>query len=275
MTSKSFSKDSFNSVIESVKPQGEHFVAQVTAAWMQGRASFGGLVAAMGVEAMQQALINNGHQQHPLRGLQVLFVGPVGVDPVRIETQLLRKGKNVTSMRADLIQAGQVCCSVMACFGASRQSMLNVGVIDRPDVPAPETLEPFHYVEGVTPKFTQQFDMRWAEGDRPFTNCQSRTHGIWTRFFEEGEASIAHVIAIADIPPPVGLSMLTEPANGSSLTWSLEFLGDEWQANMHDWWYVRTELAQCSQGYAQQKYIIWAPSGQPIAIASQVMTVFA
>lgn len=275
MGDESFSKDTFNSVIDSVKPDGEHFVAQVSVAWMQGRASFGGLVTALGVEAMQQALINEGHQQQPLRALQVLFVAPVGAEPVQIQTQLLRQGKNVTAMRADVIQEGQVCCSVMACFGASRQSKLAVAVGERPNVAAPETLEPFHYVEGVTPRFTQQFDMRWAEGDKPFTNCQSTTHGIWTRFFDEGDASIVHLIGIADIPPPIGLSMLTEPANGSSLTWSLEFLGDHWEANRHDWWYVRTQLAQCSQGYAQQKYTIWAPDGQPVAIASQVMTVFA
>jgi len=272
------SSKTFNQILNGVSKQGDHYEAQIPRSWMQGRASFGGLVTALAVEAMQQALYQGGGQQAgqklPLRALQVLFVGPVGEQPIRIETTKLRQGKNVTSMRADLIQDGNVSCSVMACFGASRVSELSLEAKKMPIVADPESLKPFQYVEGKTPSFTQYFDMRWAEGDSPFTGCKERTHGIWTCFHEKGPASIAHLIAIADIPPPIGLSMLTTPAVGSSLTWTLEFLGNEWQANADGWWYVRTELAQSSQGYSQQTYSIWTPDGKPVALGRQVMTVF-
>ena len=272
------SSKTFNQILDGVSKRGDHYEAQIPKSWMQGRASFGGLVTALGVEAMQQALYQ-GDGQHtgqklPLRSLQVLFVGPVGEQPIRIETTKLRQGKNVTSMRADLIQDGNVGCTVMACFGASRASELSLAAKAMPTVANPEALKPFHYEEGKTPSFTQYFDMRWAEGDSPFTGCKERIHGIWTCFHEKGPASIAHLIAIADIPPPIGLSMLTTPVAGSSLTWSLEFLGDEWQANADAWWYVRTELAQSSQGYGQQTYSIWTPDGKPVALGRQVMTVF-
>lgn len=270
----SMSSKTFNQILEGVSKKGEHYEAQIPTSWMQGRASFGGLVAALGVEAMQQTLQEASQEALPLRALQVLFAGPIGEEPIRIETTKLRQGKNVTSMRADLIQGGNVGCSVMACFGASRVSELSLAAKSMPIVADPESLKPFQYVEGKTPTFTQHFDMRWAEGDSPFTGCKERTHGIWTSFHEKGPASIAHLIAIADIPPPIGLSMITTPTAGSSLTWSLEFLGDEWQANADDWWYVRTELAQSSQGYGQQTYSIWTPDGKPVALGRQVMTVF-
>lgn len=272
------SSQTFNQVLGSVNKKDDHYEARIPPSWTQGRACFGGLVAALAVEAMQQALYQGAgaqaQQKLPLRALQVLFVGPIGAQPIRIETTTLRQGKNVTSMRADLIQDGNIGCTVTACFGATRASELSVEAKAIPKVTDPESLKPYTYVEGKAPPFAQYFDMRWAEGDTFFTGCKDRTHGIWTRFHEKGPASIVHLITIADICPPMGLSMLTAPAAGSSLTWSLEFLGDVWQANADDWWYVRVELDQHSQGYGQQSYSIWTPDGKPVALGTQVVTVF-
>ena len=265
------SSSSFSQIINSLQRKGDYFEIQIPATWMQGRASFGGLVAALGVEALQQTLGTT----IPLRTAQVAFSGPVGDGLLRIETTILRQGRSVTSMRADLIQGEQIACTVLACFGASRESALSVAAPTRPNVKSPD--ESFHFprVEGLTPKFLDHFDIRLAEGVRPFTGGNDKIHGIWARFFDAGPASMAHIIALADTPPPIPLTMLSSPANGSSLTWSLEFLSDDIQANADDWWYVRAELTQCSQGYNQQRYSIWSPSGQAIALATQVMTVFA
>jgi len=265
-------KESFNWIIDSIEKVGEHFEVRIPPSWMQGRASFGGLVGAVAVEAMQRAL----ESPQALRSIQVLFCGPVGTETLHIDTQILRQGRNVTSMRADLIQEGRINCTVLATFGASRDSKVPVHNLEsRPSVPQPDTLESFPYVEGLTPLFTQYFDMRWAEGDRPFSECQDKVHGMWTRFKESGPASKNHLIAIADMPPPIVLSMLAQPANGSSLTWMLEFIGDDWQADTSGWWYVKTELSQSSEGYSQQQYTIWAPDGRPVAVGRQMMTVFA
>ena len=265
------SSPSFSEIINSLQRKDDYFETRIHSSWMQGRASFGGLVAALGVEALQQTL----DTAIPLRTAQVAFIGPVGDGPLRIETRILRQGRNVTSMRADLIQGEQVACTVMACFGASRDSVLSVPAATRPEVKGPDESYNFPRVEGLTPKFLDHFDIRLAEGDRPFTSGKNTHHGIWVRFNDPGPASMAHLIAIADTPPPIPLSMLSAPANGSSLTWSLEFLTDDIQANAHEWWYVRAELTQCSQGYNQQRYSIWSPSGQAVALANQVMTVFA
>ncbi|MCL6415080.1 thioesterase family protein [Aestuariirhabdus sp. Z084] len=264
------STGSFNQMMASIQGQQDQFEAHIFPSWLQGRAAFGGLIAALGVEALLKS------QEHPkpLRSIQVLFSHPVAEGTVQIRTQLLRQGKSVSSLRADISQQGQFCCSVTASFGASRNSAISVDAEPLPQLTPPESLQPFPFIAGVVPDFIQHFDMRWAKGNYPFTNCQQTTHGIWARFREQGPASLSHLIAMADIPPPIPLSMLSQPANGSSLTWSLEFLGDGFEANMEDWWHVETRLQQCSQGYAQQAYKIWAPNGQPVALGTQVMTVF-
>ncbi len=264
------SDSSFNQIIASVQRQGEHFNAEIPASWMQGRATFGGLVAALLVEAMEQALA----EPMPLRGIQVLFVGPVSSDPLHIETKVLRQGRNVTSMRADLVQDGQINCTVTASFGADRASQFDLGLEPRPEMPAPESLSSAPYIEGLMPPFLQYLDLRWAEGAPPRSNCPDRRHGMWARFRDSGPASLAHLIALADFPAPIPLSMTSDSANASSLMWTMEFVDHSWQADMSDWWFLQVDLLKCSGGYANQEYKIWAPNGAPVALARQVMTVF-
>lgn len=263
--------DTFDSIIAGITGGNGTFSAQIPASWMQGRASFGGLVAAMAVDALRRTLEGD----KPLRAIQVLFVAPVGVEPLEIKVRTLREGRNVTAMQADVIQEGGVCCTVLASFGGARESVLVEHARSRPEVSPPDGLAPFPYIEGKTPGFTQHFDMRWAKGERPFSGNNDNEHGIWTRFNHSGAATVLHLIALADIPPPIGLSRLTKFAPGSSLTWSLEFIDDCRGDNLDDWWYINTKLAHMSEGYGHQEYEIWAPDGRPVALARQVMTVFA
>ena len=61
---------------------------RVPAGWGQGRAIFGGLMAAMVFEAMRSRL---GHDR-PVRSLAITFVGPASADtPIRLEVELLRQ----------------------------------------------------------------------------------------------------------------------------------------------------------------------------------------
>ncbi len=261
----------FSQILQSISGENGAFKAEVTAVWLQGRAAFGGLVAALSVEAM----IRSQSTAQPLRAIQVLFASAVSVGTVNIDVQLIRQGKSVTTMRADLSQDGQLCSSVMASFGASRSSAIVVSADPRPEVTPPEGLEVMPYVEGLFPDFFQHFEIRWAEGEYPFSNSPGTHHGLWIRFKEQGDAKLAHLIAIADVPPPIPLSMIGELANGSSLSWSLSFLADDWQAQSDDWWFVETSVTHCEGGYNQQQYKVWSPDGRPVASGQQVMTIFA
>ena len=67
----------------------------IPAEWGQGRASFGGLVAALAFEAMR-AKVPEGR---PVRSLAITFVGPVAPDvPVSFQAEVLREGKAVSQM---------------------------------------------------------------------------------------------------------------------------------------------------------------------------------
>ena len=261
----------FNSLMGNVARDGDVYKAEMTHNWLQGRASFGGVVVALGVRAMQLECTD----ERPLRSLQVSFIGPVGEGEVTISVNQLRTGRNVTHMQATLLQQDQVCCVVNGCFGIRRDSNIKVDAAKRPDIPTPEGLISLPYVEGVAPKFMQNFDLRWAKGAFPFGGTCDPVSGIWSRFHESGPASILHLVAMGDIPPTPVSTFVRKPIPMSSLSWMLDIIVDDLDAESDGWWYVETTVDHAAEGYAHQGYSIYSPDGNLVASGRQVATVFA
>jgi acyl-CoA thioesterase len=72
--------------------------------WSQGRATFGGLTAALMFERMEK-LVAEGRA---MRSLQVSFVGPVEPEvPASFEAEILREGKAVSQVQGRIVQKGE------------------------------------------------------------------------------------------------------------------------------------------------------------------------
>ncbi len=194
----------------------------IPTSWAQGRAAYGGLVAALVYQGMRSKLSDD----RPVRSLAITFVGPVAPGEVmQVEAEVLREGKAVTQMLGMARQNGQVMCIVQGSFGASRDSVVSLGSEPAPVVkPVDECVE-MPYVEGLNPVFLQHFAVRWALGDLPFTNSKKREMGGWMRFREdEGSIHEGHILGLVDVWPPAVLPHLKQRAPASSLTWTIEFV---------------------------------------------------
>lgn len=244
----------------------------IPASWGQGRATFGGLVAALVYEKMQ-ATVSDGR---PLRGLQVAFVGPVAVEqPCEFSVTTLREGKTATQVQGYLLQDGAVKLAVLGSFGGQRESTVQVESLPAPDFRAMDECPELPLIENVTPGFTRHIEMRWAIGDMPFTGKANREMGGWMRFREPGETMTdAHIIALADAWPPAVLQHLTKPAPASSMNWSLELIHPRPAMAADETLLYRACIDQASGGYGHTHATIWTQSGELVALSRQVVTVF-
>ncbi len=241
--------------------------ANVSEDWLQGRSAFGGLQVAIAVRAMRTLV-----PTLPLRTLQVLFAAPVPGGPVEARARVLRSGKSTTHVEARIVDGEQTLALVVAVFGTARDSVVSVA----PQQPAvtDERAVPFRYVPGMTPAFTQHFESRWLRGALPFTHTPSREIVVEIAMRDSGNASEGHVIAIADLIPPIALSFLKTPAPGSSMTWMLEFISDGFTRLPLAGWRVDAELVFAAAGYTSQSAMVWGPGGVPVALSRQSMVVF-
>ena len=82
----------FSDLLDAVRSDPE---VTIPAEWAQGRATFGGLVAALQYEALRAQV----PADRPLRSLAITFVGPVAPDvPVSYQVEVLREGKAVSQL---------------------------------------------------------------------------------------------------------------------------------------------------------------------------------
>ena len=170
----------FAELIHSLHSNPQHVV--VPSQWGQGRATFGGLVAALLYEAMRLKV----PEGRPVRSLAITFVGPMLMDEATsFEVEILREGKSVVQVLGRVIQNAGVVAVAQGSFGASRASSIRVVADPAPAMKAVEQCQELPYIAGVTPEFTRYLAMRWGEGGLPFSNTPSRQMGGWVRLRDE------------------------------------------------------------------------------------------
>lgn len=249
--------------------EGSSAALDVPEDWLQGRSVFGGLQAAIAVQALRTVV----DPAVPLRALQMAFIAPVPQGVVRADARPLRSGKNVTHAESTLRGAdGQTLAHVIGVFGAARASEVQRAPT-MPEVDSARSIR-FPFLAGVVPSFTQHFAATWQRGGLPFTGDPEPCHVVTLDLKDPGPVTELHLVAIADFIPPVALSLLRSPAPGSSLTWLLELTSHRFSDWSTSGWRIDAELEAARDGYTSQATRIWAPDGQLAALSRQSMVVF-
>ena len=238
--------------------------------WLQGRSIFGGLQSALALRAMRDLV----PADRPLRVLQTTFVAPVA-GAVDVHAQVLRAGKGTTHAEARIVAGGQTTTLVVGIFGRGRPSKAEVAPPPAPVPPREQEPFVFPFIPGLSPTFAQHFAMRFLSGPIPFSGTRSPPKWVVDVSLKDRAAtSEGHVVAIGDAIPPAAFAMLSQPALGSSLTWTLEMLADRYDALPLDGWKVHAEVRAAHNGYTSQLATIFAPDGQAAAMSHQSMVVF-
>lgn len=247
---------------------GHDRLVPVPANWMQGRTAYGGLTAALCLEAATQ--LSGGL---PIRSAQVAFVGPVN-GRVRSRPELLRQGKNTVFVSVRMTGEDGVLAECIFTFGAARASTLEFAELPPPEVPPVTEAGNYFRKEGHGPTFAQNFDIRFAGGSVPMSGAKDADVSIWMRHKDpETPNDAIALLALADAPPPAAMSMFTQPARISSMTWMAEFLTED--TSTDDRWFLARHTAQTARnGYSSQQMVMWNTAGTPVMIGRQTIAVF-
>ncbi len=241
--------------------------------WSQGRACYGGLMAALLHEAMAAQV-----PDRPVRSMAITFVGPAELEvPMDLQVEILREGSAVTSVLARAVQNGRTMTVVQASFGLPRESAITLSAMP---VPAMKTLEQstaLPYLPGVTPEYIRHLDMRWGIGALPFSNTPVAGIGGWMQLREHDRdepITEALLLVLGDAWPPALLPYLNKPAPGSSLTWTIEFIQPMPAMRSGDWCRYQALIEHARDGYGHTCAAMWNPEGELLAISRQTVTVF-
>lgn len=235
--------------------------------WMQGRTAYGGLTAALCLEAARPLAPGL-----PVRAVQVAFVGPVN-GTVSCKAEVLRQGKNTVFVSVRMTGDEGFLADCIMTFGAPRQSSLNFADLPAPDVPEPHDVKPY-FRNHQGPAFAQNFDLLIAGGALPLSGADKADVSIWMRHKDVSAPTDAtSLLALADAPPPAAMVMFKEPGRISSMTWMAEFLTEDIETQ--DRWFLARHVAQTARnGYSSQEMLLWNSNRQPIMIGRQTIALF-
>lgn len=264
-------------VLDHRQREGQRVSFHITEDWQQGRTMFGGVLSVMAVQAMRDICGSD----WPLRALQTNFVGPVSPGLVHVDVTLLRQGKNIRQVKAQILQANaegveQIAGILLGSFGVGRESVLpslrppQVAVAN--DV---ETSYPWPFIPGMTPPFTRHLEFRHAEGGVPFSGDDSWHSRTYVRLLDNaGIDTELQAIILADAGPTPALAQLRGYTPASSVSWALELrpvsIG---QRDGH--WRMDKDALAVGEGFVNEKTTLWTPCGQLAALGYQVVAVYA
>lgn len=238
--------------------------------WAQGRASFGGLVAALVYQSMCQKRLD----KRPVRALQISFVGPVAPGELSLQSEIMRSGKSVTHIMGKGYQNGEVVISVLGSFGDERDSAMSVVPEPRKRDWSLEDTQKLPYIEGIAPRFTQHFDFRFRSA-LPFTNSSDTQVQGAVRYQEQnGDMNEALMLGLIDAWPPATLPLLASPGPSSSLNWTIEFVQPMPHLKADEFTFYHADLLLAKGGYGHIRAEISNQQGDLIALSQQTVVYF-
>ena len=236
--------------------------------WRQGRTLYGGLSAALCVEAAARAL----PEPRPLRSAQFAFAGPAS-GTVTARPTILRQGKSTIFVSVDLHGDAGLATRATLCFAADRTSSIAYANLPMPETPPPEDCPDFFNNPGA-PAFSVNFESKRIRRPRNAAGERDPELVLWIRHRDPDIAPTATaLVALADAAPPAAMLLMKTPGPISTMTWSLDLLTDPAQA-APGWILMRSTALVAADGYSTQTMTLWDSAGRPLVSATQNVAVF-
>jgi acyl-CoA thioesterase len=195
------------------------YAACCDTAWSAPNGPNGGYLAAIVVRALEAEAADPGRA---LRSLTCHFLRPPADGPLRLDVELLRSGRTVTSARASVRQDDRLCVEALAAFTAAAESPV-AWEPPMPAVPRPEEVEPWPLVDGVPP-IAHRLACRHCVGPPPFTGSDEPTSGGWLALRDGLDRLDAAALALfADAWLPAAFHRMTRPAAAPTLDLTVHF----------------------------------------------------
>jgi Acyl-CoA thioesterase C-terminal domain/Acyl-CoA thioesterase N-terminal domain len=233
--------------------------------WMQGRTAYGGLSAAIALEAAMRSQ----DELPPLRSAQIAFVGPLAGE-VTVKTELLRRGRTAAFIEANVYGDGKLGLKALFVFMIGLESSIDYAAAVKPDAPdhASAAPAPTH----PDPKFfTNNLEFRHA---LPIEQRHTPDFLRWVRLNERGGLHpMVEMMAIGDAMPPAAMALFDKPGPISSMTWQVNLLTDA-PVTTDGWWLTRSTADLARHGSSSQVMQVWNADREPVITGMQSVAIF-
>lgn len=252
-------------ILAAAEAGDDSLTASIPETWMQGRTAYGGLTAALALEAAMRSQPD----LPPLRSAQIAFVGPLAGE-VTVKTELLRRGRTAAFIEAQVFTGGKLGLKALFVFMVGLESSIDYAASARPEVPNYADAAPA--MANPDPKFfTGNLEYRHA---LPLEERHTPDFMRWVRLNErDGLDPMVELMAIGDALPPAAMALFERPGPISSMTWQINLLAAE-PATTDGWWLSRSTADLARHGSSSQLMQHWNADREPVMSGMQSVAIF-
>ena len=238
-----------------------------------GKGGFGGMLKAQLARASVQLL----PADRRLLSMNTTFLAPASAGDVEITAKVLRNGKAMSYVAAEVAQAGTVLTTAHLAFGTSRAGSQSHPPLPMPSglpepvpEPLPETVAPF-----VPEYFRDRMEVRWASETRLLDGATDPVIRLWMRFREKPVRDCGLFVAMLDAPPPPIWSAFTKPAVCASVTTHMQLLQpaateeEEEAGHAHPWYLYESRSTHMGGGHSDIQGRLWREDGAMVGLITQ------
>ncbi len=212
-----------------------------------------------------------------------VFCSPVPAGPLRVDVEILRRGKTAVQVRGMLSAdpAAELGFAVTATFARDREGPAFVGAAmprAAPPAEAPSLEERTRHEGRDQPAFFRNFEWRSATSRphwEPGGSAAEPRVSHWLRYrvpqrLAGGELDPLAIPPVADLMPP-SVAQRLGPGHASFHAPSLDLTVHFLEPTEREWLLVSTVARHARAGYASSEVEIWSEDGRLVAHATQTM----
>jgi acyl-CoA thioesterase len=250
------------------------FEGRIDPAWRIVRGANGGHIAAI---LLRGLVLRVDDPRRTPASLTVHFTRVPREDVVRIETNVEREGRSMSTVTGRMLQDDKLVAFGVASFSAPRSGpeFFDLGM---PEVPGPEDLEPNRDRDDFP--FGRQFDFRPALGPTPGTTERSDRAelGIWLRLREPQVVEHVVVTQLLDAYAPAVFAKLGAGGGGAGVpTVEMTYYYREplplEGARLDDWYLGIFRTTTARAGSVEEDGWLWSRDGRLVAQSRQLAIV--
>lgn len=247
------------------------FGGEINRNWFIVNGPNGGFIAALMLRALKTAVSDSSRLA---RMMTIDYFAPPKTTEYNIKTEIVRRGRSLTFIRATMWQGDVLNASASAAFATDYKTK-----IELPSEKAPNVVpyDDCAKMEGILP-IHNNYEMRPAFGALPFSSGDKAVSGGWTKFIEPPEKFNAEMLAaISDCWPPALFSIMQLEQFGKShgmptVELSIYFIQPAIYQNLEPTKPVlaRFQCLETIEGFFTEDGDIWSENGDLLVRCRQI-----
>jgi acyl-CoA thioesterase len=240
----------------------------ITDGWATPRGPLGGYVMAIVLRGFELAI---GDPARSARSATMHFMRPPEVGPVRVNAQVQRTGRSLTTVSGRLSQEGKLIGMALGAYSTAWDAPVLEDTEPMPAVDPAQGREPINTSPrkgAAPPDFTKRITMQPRFGETPFSGGSSGEVGGWMGLIEERPLDALSLAVLADAWFPAPWPRLTEFAAAPTIDLTIHYrtalpLDDTLVLG-------RFRNRMVRDGFFDEDGELWTPDGQLIAQSRQL-----